>query len=213
MKTKLFVDTEFTGLHMRTTLVSLGIVSDCGATFYAEFTDYDKKQVDNWIQTNVIDNLLFTKHISPGTQSWENWISNTKQYPSALAMDLDNSKDISRFECIGKTEMIRNRLERWLEQFIEIEIWMDVLAYDWALFCDIWDGAFNIPKHIYYIPFDFATWLKARGYDPDTDREKLAEVVGHPEMKKHNSLWDARVLKSAHWNITNHLSKEEKPTI
>ena len=40
--TKIFLDTEFTGLHKNTTLISLGLVSECGKTFYAEFTDYDQ---------------------------------------------------------------------------------------------------------------------------------------------------------------------------
>lgn len=55
--TKVFFDTEFTGLHQNTTLISIGLVSECGKTFYAEFTDYDKGQVDDWIQENVIKNL------------------------------------------------------------------------------------------------------------------------------------------------------------
>lgn len=46
IKTKLFFDTEFTGLHKNTTLISIGIVSECGCKFYAELTDYDKTQID-----------------------------------------------------------------------------------------------------------------------------------------------------------------------
>jgi DNA polymerase III epsilon subunit-like protein len=34
-KTKIFFDTEFTGLHQKTTLISIGLVSECGKTFYA----------------------------------------------------------------------------------------------------------------------------------------------------------------------------------
>jgi hypothetical protein len=58
-RTKLFLDTEFTGLHQRTTLISIGIISECGKTFYAELSDYDLTQVDDWIQQNVIKNLIF----------------------------------------------------------------------------------------------------------------------------------------------------------
>ena len=53
----LYFDTEFTGLHKNTTLISIGIISEDGKTFYAELNDYDKSQVDEWIQSNVIDNL------------------------------------------------------------------------------------------------------------------------------------------------------------
>ena len=56
--TKVFFDTEFTGLHKNTTLISIGLISECGKTFYAEFWDYDKTQIDEWLQTNVLDNLI-----------------------------------------------------------------------------------------------------------------------------------------------------------
>jgi uncharacterized protein YprB with RNaseH-like and TPR domain len=36
--TKLFLDTEFTGLHQNTTLISIGLIADTGDTFYAELT-------------------------------------------------------------------------------------------------------------------------------------------------------------------------------
>jgi len=54
---KLFFDTEFTGLHKDTTLISIGIVSEDGRKFYAEFTDYDESQCNDWIKENVIKNL------------------------------------------------------------------------------------------------------------------------------------------------------------
>jgi len=65
MKTKIFFDTEMTGLHRGTTLVSIGMVSEDDKTFYAEFTDYDKSQVDPWIQENVINNLKYNR-CTPG---------------------------------------------------------------------------------------------------------------------------------------------------
>ena len=59
---KIFFDTEFTGLHQNTTLISIGLISECGKTFYAEFTDYDKSQIDDWLQENVINNLILEPH-------------------------------------------------------------------------------------------------------------------------------------------------------
>ena len=56
-RTKLFFDTEFTGLHKDTSLISIGIVSEYGDKFYAEFSDYKKEQADSWIKENIISNL------------------------------------------------------------------------------------------------------------------------------------------------------------
>lgn len=62
-------DTEFTGLHQNTTLVSIGLVSDEGERFYAELTDYDETQCDDWITKNVLDHLL----LSGNTELERNW--------------------------------------------------------------------------------------------------------------------------------------------
>lgn len=42
---KVFFDTEFTGLHQKTTLISIACITEDGKEFYAEFTDYDEAQV------------------------------------------------------------------------------------------------------------------------------------------------------------------------
>ncbi|MBT3298699.1 hypothetical protein HN385_07245 [archaeon] len=60
---RIFFDTEFTGLHQNTTLISIGCIDENGRTFYAESTDYDRSQVDDWIQKNVISNLTPEKAI------------------------------------------------------------------------------------------------------------------------------------------------------
>ena len=176
MKTKIFFDTEFTGLHQNTTLISIGIVSECGKKFYAELTDYDKTQIDEWLQKNVIDNLL----VKPNSE-------NGIKYP-----------DVSFY--IGTQDSIKKYLTEWLSQFEEVEVWSDCLAYDWVLFNQIFGHAFNIPKNVYYIPFDICTLFKIKKIDPDISREKFAFGTLLTEMKdqKHNALWDAKVIKECY---------------
>lgn len=97
---KIFFDTEFTGLHKDTTLISIGLVSQDGKQFYAEFTDYDGKQVDDWIQENVIRNtLLFSWRIRESTY-------------------------IENFHC-GNKEEISFMLQNWLSQFDTVELVSD----------------------------------------------------------------------------------------
>ena len=67
-KFRIFYDAEFTGLHRDTSLISIGLVSQSGSYFYAEFNDYDKDQITDWIHENVINNLIMNNknfHISP----------------------------------------------------------------------------------------------------------------------------------------------------
>ena len=55
----IFFDTEFTGLHQHTTLISFGAINESGEeSFYHELNDYDKSQVDAWQQENIFPNLL-----------------------------------------------------------------------------------------------------------------------------------------------------------
>ena len=164
---KVFFDTEFTGLHQNTTLISIGLVAENGEKFYAEFNDFDKEQVDDWLQKNVIDNLLYEGQPDWLTPEYYRW---------------------------GSKDFIKVKLQEWLKQFDTVEIWSDCLAYDWVLFNDIFGHAFNIPKNVYYIPFDICTLFKMKGIDPDISREKFAGIDG----SKHNSLHDAEVIKACY---------------
>lgn len=166
---RLFFDTEFTGLHKGTTIISMGIKAENGKTFYAEFNDYDKGQVDDWIQKNVIDNLLHDN------------------------IDFNIMADKVVY---GNSRQVAKSLREWLQQFDHVEMWSDCLAYDWILFNDLYTHAFNIPNNVYYIPFDICTLMKIKGVDPDISREQF--IDNSIEGKKHNSLYDAKVIEACY---------------
>ena len=51
-----------TRLHQHTTPVSLGMITEDGTKqFYAEFTDYDEAQVDEWLKKNVLNLLTLSE--------------------------------------------------------------------------------------------------------------------------------------------------------
>lgn len=186
MRTKIFFDTEFTGLHQNTTLISIGLISECGKTFYAELTDYDQTQVDEWLQENVINKLSLKKPDSP------------EDFIAAVSYTAEGNMAVT---FSGNMSNLRLVLEEWLEQFKEVEIWSDCLAYDWMLFNQIFGHAFNIPKNVYYIPFDICTLFYAKNVDPDINREEFANLVGTD--KKHNALWDAEVIKMCYQKLNS----------
>ena len=177
---RIFFDTEFTGLHQKTTLISIGLISDCGKTFYAEFLDFDESQINDWLRENVIKNMQYL------------WHRNNE--PKSMIRYNTNGNALDKVEVYGKTETIKSALEEWLRQFEQIEIWSDCLSYDWVLFNEIFGHAFNIPKNVYYIPFDICTMFKLKGIDPDISREEFADMTENAQ--KHNALWDARVIKA-----------------
>lgn len=174
--TRIFFDFEFTGLHQNTTPVSLGMISDSGLIFYAEFADYDKTQVDAWLKENVIEHL---GNLPKGTYGI---VHNIEQLYSI------------KYMCEDK-DAIRASLETWLNQFGQVEMWGDCQAYDWVLFRELWDGGPGcLPDNIYYIPFDLCTLLQVKGIDPDIGRIEFSGM----EATKHNALDDARVIKACY---------------
>lgn len=194
--TRIFFDTEFTGLHKDTTLISIGLIAEDGRTFYAELNDYERSQVDEWIRDNVINHLIM-KAPEEGEQEYYSKSRFNKDVPLTKQWNL---------QMRGNKQEVAAELKEWLEQFNQVEIWSDCLAYDWVLFNDIFGHAFNIPKNIYYIPFDICTLFKMKGVDPDIDREEFADgwisTEGKPInpdlINKHNALWDAIIIKACY---------------
>ena len=173
---KLFLDTEFTGLHQNATLMSLALVAEDGRAFYAEFTDYDASQCDDWVRQHVLAHTRWLHEPGSTPGQWQE---------NALSL------------CLGDQAQVRMAVEAWLGQFDQLEIWADCPAWDWVLFCELFGGALGLPQNIYYLPFDLVTLFKARQLDPDTNREAF---VGWPapddaggEKARHNALYDARL--------------------
>lgn len=174
----IFFDSEFTGLHQNTTLISIGLIAETGESFYAELDDYDKTQLDEWLQSNVISKLRLQQKglTSRGNHS----------------------------EYYGNKRQLATYLSTWLSQFEQVEMWSDCLSYDWVLFCQIFGHAFNIPKNVYYIPFDICTLFKEKGIDPDISREEFtSEMINAIAVnKKHNALYDAEVIRLCHRKLS-----------
>lgn len=172
---KVFFDTEFTGLRKDTTIISIGLVSDNYKKFYAEFTDYDKDQVDDWIKDNVINNLIIND---------------------------ENINNGIYFR--GTKEEIAKELRKWFEEFDEeIELVSDVCHYDMVLLIDLFGSAFDLPKNVcpacYDINQDIAEYYRITQKEAfDKCRE---DIVYNNTSKdnKHNSLYDAMVIKDVYY--------------
>jgi 3' exoribonuclease, RNase T-like len=169
---KIFLDTEFTGLHQKTSLLSIGIISDDHRTFYAELTDYHQEEINDWLRANVLAHFRFGETNCEGTD----WYVH------------------------GDSAIVGTQLRQWFSVYDkgEVQVWADVLAYDWVLFCELFGGAMQLPEQVYYLPFDVATLLLAKGIDPDIHRETFVQL---PDAQKHNALWDARVTKAVYEKI------------
>ncbi|MBK9107307.1 MAG: 3'-5' exoribonuclease [Saprospiraceae bacterium] len=170
---KIFLDMEFTGLHQATTLISMGLVAENGREFYAEFNDFDRNQLNPWLEEHVLPKLEYKE----------------------VEEILENSG--TTFKMKGNKIQIRKELETWLSEFDFIEIWADVLAYDWVLFCELFGGAMNIPSNIFFAPFDLATYFRLKGIIEPMDRftkdVSRFEFAGADKAKQHHALIDSQI--------------------
>jgi hypothetical protein len=177
---KLFFDTEFSGLHRNTTLISIGIISMSNKTFYAEFTDYDNTQVDNWIRSNVIKNL---------------------------SRDEDELKSFAETTIKGTKQEVGKCLNTWLNQFDQIEWVSDVCHYDFVLLVDLLYGnAMSIPHNISPVCIDINQYI-ADFYEINSieafnkNRENIVSEYKNLKAKKHNSMWDAIIIHAIYEKI------------
>lgn len=178
----IFFDTEFTGLHKDTTLISIGFVTENNKEFYAELTDYDRTQLEPWTNKNVLPNLLYDK------------------YTTFTHIEKNN------VHMKGNKYKLKDELTRWFSTLSKEKhiIVSDCLSYDWVLFNNIFGHAFNIPKNINYIPLDISTYLWAKGFNPNISREMFISNTNFYKItteQKHNALYDAKTIKEVFFKL------------
>ena len=185
---KVFFDTEFTGLHKDTTLISIGLVDENGRTFYAEFSDYDESQCDKWIRDNVI------KHLKWSTEGPIEDFANIY---------------VNDWEAYGTKEYVRTVLADWLSKYEEVELVSDCCHYDMVLFVDIFGCAWTIPAVVNPVCHDINQDI-ANHYNI-SEREAFdksrEDIIGQYRYlvvgDKHNALYDAQVIKAIYEIIHN----------
>lgn len=224
---KFYFDTEFTGLKKNPTLISIGVISESGHTFYAESTEYEEKdplvKEDRWIQKYVIANLYIT----------------------------ENDENMENYRFSGKEKEIGERLNRWVVREMctqksgssDISLFIsDCAAYDTVLLFDLLTGgktALQLDDHIVPVVYDIIEdiqnypliigdsmedeYQNAFNYNREEYMEnlfqdyieqycsvfdidnKMKEFFPKGDAKKHNALWDAMVIKSIS-DLLNELS-------
>jgi hypothetical protein len=170
------MDTEFTGLHQNTTIISLAIIDENNRQFYAEFTDYDRSQISQWHIENVVRSLLFKK------------IG-------------DENTVVGEYGYVGDSAFITAKLKEWMQYYDKqpLTFVYDVGMYDWVLFCQLFGGSLSLPPNISYSPIEFSTILRICGIDSKVSRVNLLTQDEQNELATtgnlHNALYDTKLLK------------------
>ena len=114
----------------------------------------------------------------------DNWVK------KHVITHLTEKKRCNRREALQKVLNYFQKVRKLGERIILIS---DCLSYDWILLNELWGGALKIPVYLYYIPIDISTMFYIKGIDPDIDREMFIGIKD--KSKKHNAIWDAKVIK------------------
>ena len=193
---KLFFDTEFTGLHKNTTLISVGIAAEDGRRFYGVLNDFDRTQCTKWINENVLKGVV--EDLLSVPLSIENDIGEDGKYKDAWIIK-------------GNKRFVSIHLNRWLDWicgYDSIQFVSDVCHYDFVLLIDlITNGgtAFDLPGNIspvcHDMNQDIARFYKVTDAEAfDMDREQIMnDLCGQDYIvkgNKHDAMYDAEVMRA-----------------
>lgn len=185
---KIFFDTEFTGLNKDTDLLTIGLIDEDGKHFYGEILDYDPNKLNKWVIENIIAHTT--------------WLKN---YPEKGYLIFNNNNH-GNTKCVGSKADIKRFLLEWLKQYDEIEFVSDVAHYDFVLVIDLLAGcALEMPNKISPVCIDINPMIaEYKGISHkeafDYNREDL--INESIKGEKHNSLYDAKVIKAIYEKIT-----------
>lgn len=100
---------------------------------------------------------------------------------------------------VGNKKGVAKALKEWLEEYDEVQLVSDVCHYDMVLFIDLFGDAFSLPENVnaacHDINQDIAAHFGISEKEAfDYTREDIVKdaVI---DGDKHNSLYDAKVIK------------------
>lgn len=189
-----YFDTEFEGLYKDAKLISIGLVADDGRELYCELADIDVTKQNEWIVDNVLANTALYSNQVGDYKSIADFINNKCSF-------VEDITDPSNYFC-GYKQEVADKIKNWLSVYDEVQLVSDVSHYDMVQFIDLFEEAFKLPDNIcaycHDINQDIASYLNISDKQAfDYSREQILFDNGMAITgKKHNSLYDAHVIKS-----------------
>ena len=178
-----FIDTEFTGEHAYTTLVSLGLVTLEGDELYMTLNDYDKDQVTEWLVNNVLEDIDHEKSVN---------LETAYKMLSAFLAEYSDGNPLYVVSC--------GLLQDYLLMLELFKFSQPGRKYFHALHC--------LPDYLnHYVAIDLNTLFRTCGIDPAINREKFAGLKD--SIKRHNALDDAKVVRACFLKMINEPAVEK----
>lgn len=182
---KVFYDTEFLEDGIRIDLISIGLVREDGAEYYAVSQDVTRGRLlrrirkHEWLMANVVPSLP-RAHGDWNLHQPKGWLFN---YSSPH---------------VRPRHVIAREVRDFILAAPDPELWADWGAYDHVVLCQLWGRMIDLPDGIPMWTHDLRQEWERLGR-PELPR--LSAVTAG--MAEHNALHDAREVRSRHeWLMT-----------
>jgi hypothetical protein len=189
---RVFYDTEFfeVGPSEPVRLISIGMVRDDGAEYYAVSDEATKRPLSGlirknpWLMENVVSSLPKAFGDARMYQP-KRWLFNYSD------------------PCVKAPAVIAREIEQFIlgwDDYVpgDVELWADYAAYDHVVLCQLWGRMIDLPDGIPMWTHDLRQEWERAG-KPDLPR--LSGVTAG--MVEHNALHDAREVKSRYEWLTS----------
>jgi hypothetical protein len=193
----IFFDTEFSKLHKKGFLISLGCVDDNGNEFYWEAINYEESECSEFVVNEVLPALVYKGFI--------------KDSKTMVFSEYIGDKSVTHI--VGDKHFVKKYFTEWLSKYDSVQFTSDVCHYDFVFLIDIFGDAYDdLPKNIapvcYDINQDIASYFNISNIEAfNMNREEIVSkyindpifkeilISGSIRPEKHNSLYDAIVIK------------------
>ena len=165
--------------------MSLGLVSYDGShEFYAEFTDYDSSQLDDWLREHILGNFTLSEMKDPYFEAK----GNQRLFKGEAEWVVSHPKG----------------LKSWLKSFGEkIAFASSGNTYDWVLFRSLLGVKYkeDLPEYIDGWSMDVISLFRWEGHIPGGEDFKEDFIGVQDRSKKHNALVDAHVASDLYLKL------------
>lgn len=174
---KFFLDSEFIDDGVTIDLISIALVCENGAQYYAQSTEFDASNASPWVEDNVFSQLLTC-------------INDAEHMMHLEKCDVLSCPWRTRYEI--KSDILNFVAEQCNGE--KPEFWANFADYDWVVFCQLFGRMIDLPQGWPKYCRDLKQLYDELGKD--------AEILPVQGDGEHNALEDARHDKAI-WEALN----------
>jgi len=167
---KYFFDTEFIETPGSIELISIGIVSEEGRTYYAESTCFDERRASDWVKENVITKLR-----------WYGNENSTKGFCNSGTQYARTPHE--KTEVFGTLNLISQTIREFIGKEMP-EFWAYYASTDWGVFYRLFWTLMDLPEGWSMYCRDIKQWC---------------DQLGNPQLPEKGG-WVHNALEDAKWN-------------